>query len=199
MSAADSAADVAPAEDSRLDNGGLSREAADEMLSVLQAFERVVRWGFRAHQHPHDPGPGAQATLFFLMRHQPARAKDIADWLGIGAAPMSRQLAELEAQGLVVRTPDPDDARAALTSLTSTGQGAVAELRDRRVTVLQRALGGLTDEDVHGFIGSMEHMVEEFRRGLVALGPATGTLAQVPHAPQGDRHRSADHEPRDHR
>jgi DNA-binding MarR family transcriptional regulator len=147
----------------------LSREAAEDMLSVLQAFERVVRWGFRTHQHPDDPGPAAQATLFHLLRHQPVRAKEIADWLGIGAAPMSRQLADLEAQGLVARTPDPDDARAALTSLTPAGQEAVRDLRGRRVTVLQEALGGMTDAEVRDFIGSMEHMVQEFRRGLHAM------------------------------
>lgn len=162
--------------------GRLGREAADDLLTVLQAFERVVRWGFRAHQHPDDPGPGAQATLFYLMRHQPARAREIADWLGVGAAPVSRQLADLEAQGLVTRSPDPDDARAAQTSLTDAGQDAVQDLRGRRVTVLQQALGGLSDEQVRSFIHAMESMVDEFRRGLSALGPATGTLAHVPQA-----------------
>ncbi|QCU78749.1 MarR family transcriptional regulator [Citricoccus sp. SGAir0253] len=153
----------------RPEHAPLSREVADDLLSVLQAFERVVRWGFRTQQHPDDPGPAAQATLFYLLRHEPARAKDIADWLGVGAAPMSRQLADLEAQGLVGRVPDPDDARAALTSLTDAGQEAVRELRARRVTVLQQALGGLADEEVRDFTGSMERMVEEFRRGLHAV------------------------------
>jgi DNA-binding MarR family transcriptional regulator len=152
------------------DDGSLGRDTAEEMLTVLQSFERVVRWGFRTHQHPDDPGPAAQATLFFLQRHQPARAKDIADWLGIGAAPMSRQLADLEAQGLVVRAPDPDDARAALTSLTDAGLHAVHDLRNRRVTVLQRALSGLDEAEARGFITSMERVLEQFRRGLESMG-----------------------------
>ncbi|MDI3331342.1 MAG: MarR family winged helix-turn-helix transcriptional regulator [Micrococcus sp.] len=154
----------------RPDDGSLGRDTADKMLTALQAFERVVRWGFRSHQHPDDPGPAAQATLFFLQRHQPVRAKDIADWLGIGAAPMSRQLADLEAQGLVVRTPDPDDARAALTSLTAAGQDAVRDLRDRRVTVLQQALSGLDEAEARRFITTMGRVLEEFRHGLDSMG-----------------------------
>jgi DNA-binding MarR family transcriptional regulator len=154
----------------RPDDGSLGRDTAEEMLAVLQSFERVVRWGFRTHQHPEDPGPAAQATLFFLQRHQPARAKDIADWLGIGAAPMSRQLADLEAQQLVTRTPDPDDARAALTSLTAVGVHAVQDLRNRRVTVLQRALAGLDEAEARGFITSLERVLEQFRHGLESMG-----------------------------
>ncbi len=151
------------------EDGSLGRDTADEMLAVLQSFERVVRWGLRSHQLPDDPGPAAQATLFFLQRHQSVRAKDIADWLGIGAAPMSRQLADLEAQGLVLRTPDPDDARAALTSLTAAGLHAVRDLRDRRVTVLQRTLAGLDEAQARGFITSMDRVLEEFRHGLESM------------------------------
>jgi len=155
---------------SRPDDGSLGRDTAEEMLTVLQSFERVVRWGFRTHQHADDPGPAAQATLFFLQRHQSVRAKDIADWLGIGAAPMSRQLADLEAQGLVVRTPDPEDARAALTSLTVAGLHAVRDLRDRRITVLQQALVGLDEAEARAFVTSMGRVLEEFRHGLESMG-----------------------------
>lgn len=159
---------------------GMSHETAEELFGTLQMFDRVLRWGFRAHHQPDDPGPGGQATLFYLLRNEPARAKDIAEWLGIGAAPQSRQLADLEQNGLISREPDPDDARAARIRLTEDGRATVLALRERRITVIQQALSGMDAQAADAAVGSLRGVVEEMREGLAEMIGRPGTRCSTP-------------------
>lgn len=172
----------------------MSRETAEELFGTLQMMDRVLRWGFRAHRQPDDPGPGAQATLFYLLRNEPARAKEIAEWMGIGAAPQSRQLADLEQNGLITREPDPEDARAARIRLTDEGRQTVLSLRERRIQIIQRSLTGMEADTVDSAVHALRDVVEEMRHGLVALTetapgrtatrpPSTQALPAVPAAP----------------
>jgi DNA-binding MarR family transcriptional regulator len=56
---------------------------------------------------------------------QPIRLSDLADQMGMGRTTLSRQVADLVAAGLVRRTPDPQDARAATLELTAAGAAAL--------------------------------------------------------------------------
>lgn len=161
---------------------GLDRETADNLLTTLQSFERILRWGFRVSRRPDDPGPTTQATLFLTLRMQPVRAKDLSEAMGIGPGPLSRQLADLEAQGLISREPDPQDARAARIRLTQAGRQSVLELREHRVGVLQRALAGMPVDQVRLTIRMMDTALEEFGRGLADMGPPTTALPTVAHS-----------------
>jgi DNA-binding MarR family transcriptional regulator len=53
---------------------------------------------------------------------------------------MTAQVHRLEADGLVARTPDPADARAALVTLTADGAAALARLRRARGAALAPVL-----------------------------------------------------------
>src|SRR5690349_17186860 len=61
---------------------------------------------------------GDLSVLGTLAVKGPARAGVLAGYLQVGAPVMSRTVASLETQGLVVRHRDPDDGRAELVSLT---------------------------------------------------------------------------------
>ena len=159
---------------------GMSHDTAEELFGTLQMLDRVLRWGFRAHRQPQDPGPGAQATLFYLLRNEPARAKDIAEWLGIGAAPQSRQLADLEQHGLISREPDPDDARAARIRLTDHGRATVLELRERRITVIQNALADLDSTTADSAVTALRGVVDQMREGLAEMIGQPGTRCATP-------------------
>ncbi|NUU20214.1 MAG: MarR family transcriptional regulator [Streptomycetaceae bacterium] len=56
---------------------------------------------------------------------QPIRLSDLADQMGMGRTTLSRQVTDLVAAGLVRRTPDPRDARAATLELTAAGAAAL--------------------------------------------------------------------------
>lgn len=162
---------------------GMARETAEELFGSLQMLERVLRWGFRAQRRPDDPGPGAQATLFYLLRHEPARAKDIAEWLGVGPATQSRQLADLEQHGLIQREPDPEDARAARIRLTEHGRETVLALRDRRIDLVARALEGMDVETADDTVAALRGLVTVVRDGLVQITEGTPGRPTTP-APQ---------------
>ncbi len=159
---------------------GMSHETAEELFGTLQMFDRMLRWGFRAHRLAEDPGPGAQATLFYLLRNEPARAKDIAEWLGIGAAPQSRQLADLEQNGLISREPDPDDARAARIRLTDQGRATVLALRERRITVIQQALAHMDAGTADSAVTALREVVDQMREGLAEMIDQSSARPSVP-------------------
>ncbi|MGW0659284.1 MarR family winged helix-turn-helix transcriptional regulator [Streptodolium elevatio] len=61
---------------------------------------------------------------------QPVRLSDLADQMGIGRTTLSRQVTDLVAAGLVERTPDPADARAATLELTPAGTETLRQIWD---------------------------------------------------------------------
>jgi DNA-binding MarR family transcriptional regulator len=73
--------------------------------------------------------PTRLSTLVALERSGSLRPGELAGWLGITAASMSRLCDALEDTGLVRRTPDPDDHRATRLSLTDHGQAELTRVR----------------------------------------------------------------------
>lgn len=77
----------------------------------------------------------------------PLRLSELADGLGIDVSTASRHVQRLEADGYITRTPDPDDRRATLLSLTGQGADVVARVRRARVSALDEHLAGRTSAD----------------------------------------------------
>jgi DNA-binding MarR family transcriptional regulator len=68
------------------------------------------------------------ATLEALRGGGPVRLGSLARRLGITPSTLTRNLVRLEAEGLVTREADPDDARAARVRLTAEGERAAARV-----------------------------------------------------------------------
>ena len=60
------------------------------------------------------------------------RAGDLAERFGLDKSTVSRQIAQMEALGLIVRVPDPLDGRARLIRTTDVGRSRVRQLRRAR-------------------------------------------------------------------
>jgi DNA-binding MarR family transcriptional regulator len=73
-------------------------------------------------------------------------------------ASVSRQASSLEARGLVVRRPDPDDARVARVHLTDGGRAVLAALADRVRAERVRLFGGVTPEDLAALHRVIDHL-----------------------------------------
>jgi DNA-binding MarR family transcriptional regulator len=71
----------------------------------------------------------------------------IAEQLGLDRTVMTYLLDDLEAQKLVVRTPDPVDRRSRRVTLTAKGRTLFATLAERVSQVERRILADLTDEE----------------------------------------------------
>jgi DNA-binding MarR family transcriptional regulator len=116
--------------------GELARSAS-ELRIVLGQLVRRLR---AEHSFPISHG----AVLGRLDREGPQTASALAVAERVRPQSMAQTVADLEADGLVARTPDPDDRRQALVGLTERGRETLAEDRHRRDGWLAGAIGGLS-------------------------------------------------------
>lgn len=104
------------------------REFEEAMLVITQALRKL--------RTPYRPGlsENAMAVLGVVHRLQPTRASDLAAELGLAVSTVSRKLEPLVRQGWVDATPDPEDQRVHLLSLTRDGCRALRAERRRKMT-----------------------------------------------------------------
>ena len=105
---------------------------------LLRSAARLSRW---ASQHADLGMPYAQARVLALVDDLGAtRITALAAADHCSQPSMTTQVQRLETDGLVARTPDPADARAALVELTAEGAAALARLRRARGAALAPVL-----------------------------------------------------------
>lgn len=82
----------------------------------------------------------------------------LAQLLRVDGAAITRQVKQLEEDGLVLRRADPQDNRFTLVSLTSAGRELYNNLRERRQLLEQQVIAGLSKEEI-----------EQLKQGLQRL------------------------------
>ena len=90
--------------------------------------------------------------------------KQVARYPPAPTAPtMTRVLASLAERGLIVRSPDPSDARSVLVTLSPVGGQALVRIRSERTALLGARLARLTPEQRHALgvaLPALEALVE---------------------------------------
>jgi DNA-binding MarR family transcriptional regulator len=109
--------------------------------------------------------PLQTSVLVTLEEHEPLRLSELARREAVTPPTMSRVLAALDDAGLLVRTPDPQDARSALVELSPAGRTMIEQLRTERTAVLAERLARLAPEH---------------REALAAAVPALEALVAMP-------------------
>nr|WP_229820846.1 MarR family transcriptional regulator [Streptomyces ruber] len=110
-------------------------------LTVLLRRARAKSGEMARAVHP-DLESAAYGLLARLEESGGLRATELAAYIGVGKATMSRQLRALEQLGLVAREPDPADGRAWLVRLTEEGRQRFRRVRDARRERYVRRLSG---------------------------------------------------------
>ncbi|MHC0433494.1 MarR family winged helix-turn-helix transcriptional regulator [Streptomyces sp. O3] len=113
--------------------------ALERELTVFLRRARASSGEMARAVHP-DLEPAAYGLLARLAEYGAQRATDLAAYIGVGKATMSRQLRALEHLGLVTREPDPADGRASLIRLTDEGRERFATVREARRAQYVRTL-----------------------------------------------------------
>jgi len=113
---------------------------AGELRVVLGRLIRRLR-----AEHGFSLAQGA--VLGRLDREGPQSVSDLAGKERMRPQSMAQTVSDLENEGLVARSPDPDDRRRALISLAEGGRELLAASRQRREGWLERAIEELPDED----------------------------------------------------
>jgi DNA-binding MarR family transcriptional regulator len=94
-----------------------------------------------------DLSPSLTAALSTVERHGPLTPSEVAFRERIQRPTATRVLARLEEQGLIARTPDPQDRRSSLLAMTAAGRELLAELRTRKTAFLAHRIEGLDPEE----------------------------------------------------
>ncbi|MGW2029753.1 MarR family winged helix-turn-helix transcriptional regulator [Streptomyces spinosus] len=117
----------------RMTPSGADQEflALERELTVLLRRARANQGEMAREVHP-DLESSAYGLLIRLDELGGQRATELAGYIGVGKATMSRQLRALEDLGLIAREPDPADGRAWLVTLTEEGSRRVGTVREAR-------------------------------------------------------------------
>ncbi|MFS4506129.1 MarR family winged helix-turn-helix transcriptional regulator [Clavibacter sp. Sh2141] len=87
-----------------------------------------------------------------------ARVQDVATGVGGSIAAASRLLDRLDADGLLVRTPDPMDRRSVRSRLSPAGEDALTAAEGRFAGALDAVVGHADPEAIAAGIASLERM-----------------------------------------
>lgn len=91
---------------------------------------------------------GLLSALATVSKDGPMRLAELAQIEQVSAPSTTRLVAELEAQGLVSRRPDPVDGRAVLISVTAAGTETVGRVRSARGAMVEELFLQLSPEEV---------------------------------------------------
>jgi DNA-binding MarR family transcriptional regulator len=121
---------------------GEQTELAARLRLVVGRLHRRIRIDGRESIPPLQ-----LSALVTVEQHGPLRLSELARREAVTAPTMSRVLAALDEQGLVIRTPDPHDARGVRIVLSEEGAARIAEVRSHRTALFARRLARLDEEE----------------------------------------------------
>jgi DNA-binding MarR family transcriptional regulator len=117
-----------------------AHDLADAVAAELRSVVSKLKRSLRAQSNQGDLTSTQTAVLLRLEREGPAAVSDLARAEGIRAQSMGAAIAPLEAAALVSGTPDPEDGRRTLLSLTPSCRAWMEAGRSARQDWLSRAL-----------------------------------------------------------
>jgi DNA-binding MarR family transcriptional regulator len=150
----------------------LTHDTAADLVHEIFDLQRVVRCLAAAGARAERTG----VALHFVLRivgEGECRATRLAERLGIGAPVLSRQIAELEDHGLVVRRKDPDDGRAQLVALTSSGADKLRRMEGQRSAVFQEYLRDWTEDDAVHVAKALHQLTQSLKKSARTPGTVT--------------------------
>jgi len=152
-----------------------------DLVTEVVRLQRIIH---RLKQNPPGGGPGsadrsAHVLLFTIFRAGPMRLSDLASAVYMDASTVSRQAAQLVAEGLLTREPHPVDGRASVMALSDAGRSLVQTLFDRRRDFFERTVEDWSVADLTAFTDLLRRFVDDTERTYVAAC-ATSTPQEPP-------------------
>src|SRR3954454_744266 len=141
----------------------LTDSAAKLRLAIVRTGPRLRQ---RAAAETGGLTPTSTAALATIERHGPLPPSELAEIERVKRPTVTRTLACLEREGLIVRTPDPTDGRSALVAISGAGHERLRRLRGRKNAYLARRMRKLSAAEVETLeraAGILDRMREEER------------------------------------
>ncbi|MGV9452451.1 MarR family winged helix-turn-helix transcriptional regulator [Streptomyces sp. NPDC003635] len=131
------------------------RDVSDTSVEIIQ--REMTAFARRARASAGRMHPELSLVSYTLLGHLEesggCRATDLAAHYALDKSTVSRQVAVLERDGLIGRSPDPDDHRVQLLHLTDSGRRLLAQVTERRREVVRERLADWSEEDLERFAG----------------------------------------------
>jgi DNA-binding MarR family transcriptional regulator len=142
--------------------------AEDAVMSLMLALGRQMR-----QRQPGDAVDYSAFPILKLLSHQgPMRLSAMAQVLGLDASTVSRHARQLQDNGLLERTDDPDDRRASRLAVSEHGNACLARGFETRQRLISSALEGWTEEErdtlrrlLHRLVQSLLPQPDQEREG----------------------------------
>ncbi|MEU6573470.1 MarR family transcriptional regulator [Streptomyces sp. NPDC046805] len=146
----------------------MSDQVTDPMNELLQAVTELSYVMSRKQVHVQMTASGdvkmeraGVALLSILRRREPLRLNELAERLLVRAPHVTRQVSQLEGQGLVERTRDQADHRAQLIRLTERGRTVADQVDRAYYDRLCRTLDDVPIEDVRAATRILHRLVAD--------------------------------------
>ncbi|MGW0911609.1 MarR family winged helix-turn-helix transcriptional regulator [Streptomyces sp. NPDC002784] len=132
-----------------------TRDVPDPAVETIQ--REMTAFARRARASAGRMHPELSLVSYTLLGHLEesggCRATDLAAHYALDKSTVSRQVAALERDGLIGRSLHPDDHRVQVLHLTEAGRRLLAQVTERRRTVVRERLADWPDEDLERFAG----------------------------------------------
>ena len=143
-----------------------------ELARVLSRIGRGLRYHTRAAREALDITQSEGELLRLLDRRPGIRVHDAATELGIASNSVSTLVKQLARSGLLERTVDPQDGRAACLRLTPSASEWVTQLGNAREQTIDHALATLDDTDRE----QLEAAIPAMKRLAKAISRSGGVI-----------------------
>ena len=146
-------------------------QLADQLTRAFATMGRYLR------SQAGDLAKPDLATLGRLAAHQGStRLRDLACSEGVDPSTLSRRITSLVERGLVERTPDPQDGRAHVLSVTDHGRATLEAVREQRIERITGALAEWDDADKAEFARLLGRLSDSLEASM-ATASAFATTA----------------------
>lgn len=130
----------------------------DEFENVLYRFARLM--GAQADKFDDRLSPPQFMVLKVLENKGPMRVSDVAAHLGVKNPAASMMLHAMFEHELVDRTPDPDDRRATLISVSKLGARELRLAEKSRQGLMRNITARMSDEEITSLISGLNTLAD---------------------------------------
>lgn len=131
---------------------------------VVSTLSRRIIWSLAAKTKRHGVMPAQFPVLRCLNELKESTQIELSRVCGIEQPSMAVTVARMEKRGLIQRRDHDTDARRKLITLTAKGNQMLRLMTDQAHAVYERAVDGLTDEQIQAFLQVCTHMTENLQR-----------------------------------
>ena len=126
---------------------------------INQASRALMR-RFEEQLRPLGFGMAYLPVVIALEENGPLQQKDLLERAYVEQPTMAALLARMERDGLITRTPAPDDGRARLVSLTPKAKALLPIVKEAMFEVVERALAGVSARDRATLVALLQVVVK---------------------------------------